>query len=81
MDGVNHYQETASELPHDFGVLGLEREPWTVEDVFAMGRLAGTDVNWLVWMDLLPLRARARLGRALGAAGGGRSGLGRRLPR
>ncbi|MDE0202791.1 MAG: penicillin acylase family protein, partial [Rhodospirillaceae bacterium] len=29
------------------------------EDVFAMGRLAGTDVNWLVWMDLLPLRARA----------------------
>ena len=59
VDGINHYQDTASELPHDFGVLGLERERWTVEDVFAMGRLAGTDVNWLVWMDLLPLRARA----------------------
>ena len=58
VDGINHYQDTASELPHDFGVLGLERERWTVEDVFAMGRLAGTDVNWLVWMDLLPLRAR-----------------------
>ena len=59
VDGVNHYQDTARELPHDFRVLGLERERWTVEDVFAMGRLAGTDVNWLVWMDLLPLRARA----------------------
>ena len=59
VDGVNHYQETTSDLPHDFGVLGLEPEPWTVEDVFAMGRLAGTDVNWLVWADLLPLRARA----------------------
>ena len=59
VDGVNHYQDTARELPHDFRVLGLERERWTVEDVFVMGRLAGTDVNWLVWMDLLPLRARA----------------------
>ncbi len=59
VDGINHYQDTASELPHDFGVLGLEPEPWTLEDVFAMGRLAGTDVNWLVWADLLPLRARA----------------------
>ena len=59
VDGVNHYQDTAAELPHDFDVLGLEPEPWTIEDVFAMGRLAGTDVNWLVWMDLLPLRARA----------------------
>ena len=59
VDGINHYQNTATELPHDFGVLALEREPWTIEDVFAMGRLVGTDVNWLVWMDLLPLRARA----------------------
>ena len=58
VDGVNHYQDTATELPHEFGVLGLEPEPWTVADVFAMGRLAGTDVNWLVWADLLPLRAR-----------------------
>ncbi len=59
VDGINHYQESAASLPHDFDVLGLEPEPWTVADVFAMGRLAGTDVNWLVWMDLLPLRARA----------------------
>ena len=77
VDGINHYQDTANELPHDFGVLGLEREPWTVEDVFAMGRLAGTDVNWLVWMELLPLRKRA----GWGAAGGRRRGLARRFRR
>ena len=58
VDGVNHYQASAAELPHDFGILGLEPEPWTVADVLAIGRLGGTDVNWLVWADLLPLRAR-----------------------
>ena len=58
VDGINHYQDGAAELPHDFRVLGLEREPWTVGDVLAIGRLAGTDVNWLVWADLLKLRAR-----------------------
>ena len=62
VDGINHYQDSAAELPHDFDVLGLEPEPWTVEDVFAAGRLAGTDVNWLVWAGLLPLRARAGWG-------------------
>ncbi len=83
VDGINHYQDTARELPHDFDVLGLERERWTVDDVFAMGRLAGTDVNWLVWADLLPLRARdgwdelwARLveGSAVSVAGDGGDG-------
>ena len=59
VDGINHYQDTAAELPHDFGILGLEPETWTVGDVLAIGRLGGTDVNWLVWADLLPLRARA----------------------
>ena len=58
VDGINHYQDGAAELPHDFRVLGLEPEPWTIADVLAIGRLAGTDVNWLVWADLLKLRAR-----------------------
>ena len=58
VDGVNRYQDSAAELPHDFRVLGLEPEPWTVADVLAIGRLGGTDVNWLVWADLLKLRAR-----------------------
>ena len=59
VEGINHYQDAARELPHEFRVLGLSREPWTVADVLTIGRLAGTDVNWLVWSDLLPLRARA----------------------
>ena len=60
VDGVNHYQDTARDLPHDFRVCSTwSASPGRSEDVFAMGRLAGTDVNWLVWMDLLPLRARA----------------------
>lgn len=58
VDGINHYQEQTRELPHEFHVLGLDREKWTVDDVFAIGRLAGTDVNWLVWAGLLPLRDR-----------------------
>ena len=40
-------------------MLGLDREPWTVADVLTVGRLVGTDVNWLVWLDLLALRGRA----------------------
>lgn len=58
VEGINHYQNAAAELPHEFRVLNLEREPWTVADVVTIGRLAGTDVNWLVWLDLLPLRKR-----------------------
>ncbi len=58
VDGINHYQSTLDELPHEFGVMGLERESWSVADVLAIGRLAGTDVNWLVWTGLLPLRER-----------------------
>ena len=58
VEGINHYQGSVVELPHEFRVLGLEREPWTTADVLAIGRLAGTDFNWLVWLDLLPLRSR-----------------------
>ena len=83
VDGVNRYQDTAAELPHDFRILGLEPEPWTVADVLAIGRLGGTDVNWLVWADLLPLRARpdwpdlwARLVKEGGASFAGAGGPG-----
>ncbi len=58
VDGINHYQATLEELPHEFAVLGLEREPWSVADVLAIGRLVGTDVNWLIWTSLLPLKER-----------------------
>ncbi len=56
VDGINHVLATADPLPHEFATLALEREPWTVADVLAIGRLGGTDVNWLAWFDLLPHR-------------------------
>ena len=59
VDGINHYQDQARELPHEFRVLGIPRERWRVEDVLTIGRLGGTDVNWMVWAGLLPLRERA----------------------
>jgi penicillin amidase len=57
--GINHYQQNVARLPHEFGVLGLGREPWTLGDVLTFGRMAGSDVNWLVWANLLKLRGRA----------------------
>lgn len=56
--GVNHYQGTVRPLPHEFTVLGLDREPWTPEDVLRIGRLASVDVNWVVWFQLLRQRDR-----------------------
>ncbi|MBT3810704.1 MAG: hypothetical protein HOF99_14470 [Rhodospirillaceae bacterium] len=56
--GVNHYIANAEELPHEHRVLGLTREPWTEADVIAVGRLASTDVNWLIWFGMLSLRDR-----------------------
>ncbi len=56
--GINHYQATVKRLPVEYEILGLEREPWTAEDVLTFGRLAGTDVNWLVWFSVLELRGR-----------------------
>ncbi len=57
--GVNHYIANAEQLPHEHRVLGLGREPWTAADVIAIGRLASTDVNWLIWFGMLSLRDRA----------------------
>jgi penicillin amidase len=56
--GINHYQRHAHELPHEYAILGLDREPWTVRDILTFGRLAGTDVNWLIWNNLIRLRGR-----------------------
>ncbi len=56
--GINHYQKTAKVLPAEYRILGLEREPWTIRDVLTIGRLASTDVNWLVWFSTLKLRKR-----------------------
>ncbi|MCZ6454052.1 MAG: penicillin acylase family protein, partial [Alphaproteobacteria bacterium] len=61
VDGVNYYidqADQAGQLPHEFRVLGFEKEPWTVADVLTLGRLASSDVNWLVLFGALKLRQR-----------------------
>ena len=58
VDGINHYQATTDVLPFEYGALGLDPEPWMVSDLLTFGRLGGTDVNWLVWFNLLKLRQR-----------------------
>ena len=73
VQGINYYQSTAKELPHEFHIFGLEREPWTARDVLTVGRIAGTDVNWLVYFRLLELRKRKdwpQLWRRLATVGG-----------
>lgn len=52
--GINDYVARAQALPHEFSVLDLKVEPWTPRDVLTIGRLSGTDVNWLVFATLLP---------------------------
>lgn len=57
--GINHHLGRAERLPHEFGIMGLGREPWTIEDVLTIGRLAGTDINWLLFFSFLGKRGRA----------------------
>lgn len=54
--GINHYLTRVAALPYEFAVLGLKREPWTIAEVLTLGRLASTDVTWLVWLRLVGLR-------------------------
>ena len=56
--GVNHYQERMVRRPHEFAVLAIKPEPWSVADLLTIGRLASADVNWLVWFQLLKPRER-----------------------
>ncbi|MCU0886966.1 MAG: penicillin acylase family protein [Rubritepida sp.] len=57
--GLNHATQRPGVVPPEFGLLGLRAEPYTAEQLLAIGRLAGTDVNWLGWFALLPERERA----------------------
>jgi penicillin amidase len=51
--GLNHYIEHATEVPREFALLGIRREPWCVGDVLSLGRLVSADVNWISWLSLL----------------------------
>lgn len=58
VEGVNFYQQHVDELPHEYDLLGLDREPWQSHEILTMGRLASVDVTWLVWFRLMALRDR-----------------------
>ena len=55
VEGINYYQRNTSQQPFEDKFLGLSEEPWTIDDILALSRLAGTEVNWLFWVRLLPL--------------------------
>jgi penicillin G amidase len=56
VDGLNWYQRYAKARPPEYGLLALDNEPWSIRDLLAIGRLAGTDVNWLADTGLLKAR-------------------------
>lgn len=53
--GLNYHQEQTAVAPPEFGLLGISRERWTVADILRMSRVAGTDINWLVYFNLLSI--------------------------
>lgn len=57
-DGINAYLAQLDDLPHEYKLFAFEPEPWTVYDVMAFGRLAGSDVNWLTGIGMLALSNR-----------------------
>ncbi|WP_343893939.1 penicillin acylase family protein [Craurococcus roseus] len=71
--GLNHAL-LRGRRPPEFGLLGLSPEPFTVADMLAVGRLAGTDINWLAYFSLLAERGNpgfTRLWRRTLEAGAG----------
>jgi penicillin amidase len=53
VDGVNFYQRQARDLPPEFALLGMRREDFTLEDVIAIGHIAGIDINWFTLIGLM----------------------------
>ena len=68
VEGLNHYQANAAELPHEYALLGLDREPWRSEEILTIGRLASVDVSWFVWFRVLALRDRKDWPQLVGGA-------------
>jgi penicillin amidase len=61
--GLNHAVLRADRPPPEFALLGLAPEPYTVADLLAIGRLAGTDINWLGYFSLLAERGQPGFAR------------------
>lgn len=63
--GFNDYMKQAPELPHEYKVLNWKWEPWGVEDVLLISRLAGIDVNWITMGAFLSRGAGAEAQKAV----------------
>ncbi len=53
VDGLNHYQRQARDLPPEYALLGMRREDFTLEDIVAIGHIAGIDINWFTLIGLM----------------------------
>lgn len=56
--GINHVIAHAPALPLEFQLLGFEREPWTMVDLFSLARLTSADMTWMPALKLLQARER-----------------------
>jgi len=54
--GVNAFQRGMRRRPLEFTLLRIPVRDWSVDDVLLVSRLAGADVNWVLWIDILGLR-------------------------
>jgi len=53
VNGLNFYINNLKDLPHEFKVLKLKKEAWTLFDLITMSRFISSDVNWFVWFKYL----------------------------
>lgn len=56
VEGINTYRKLRPKRPPEAFLLGLDDEPWSVEDVITLGRLTSIDINWLYLSSLIRLK-------------------------
>lgn len=56
-DGFN-FQQARQPAPPEAGLMNLKAEELTVRDMLAIGRMAGADVNWFGYFDLMEAYGR-----------------------
>ncbi len=66
--GINDYITKGGALPFEYKALRFEYEPWTPEDIVAIGRIAAIDVNWFKWFRLFPERNNENFAQILDEA-------------
>lgn len=64
--GINYFikQTPQQKLPHEFHALQFKKEVWTVEDVLSLGRLASSDLSWLIYIGVLSAESKAERDKA-----------------